>query len=152
MFSRLNKPENKAFAGKRLSEIARMQNKDWRDAAMDPILTECSRMETTYFLMSEENVKLQLQQPWMAIGTDAGGVDPEEMKGRLVHPRAYGSFPKILGLYVREQKVVELEDAVRTMTSSVTLSEHDAVSVASAPEKSLPVALIFGCAQYGDQQ
>jgi N-acyl-D-amino-acid deacylase len=120
LISRLNKPENQAFAGKRLSEIARMQNKDWRDAAMDLILTERSRVETTYFLMSEENVKLQLQQPWMAIGTDAGGVDPEEMKGRLVHPRAYGSFPKILGLYVREQKVVELEDAVRKMTSSVT--------------------------------
>jgi len=120
LISRLNKPENQAFAGKRLSEIARMQNKDWRDAAMDLILTERSRVETTYFLMSEENVKLQLQQPWMAIGTDAGGVDPEEMKGRLVHPRAYGSFPKVLGLYVREQKVVELEDAVRKMTSSVT--------------------------------
>jgi N-acyl-D-amino-acid deacylase len=119
LISRLNKPENQSFAGKRLSEIARMRNKDWRDAAMDLILTERSRVETTYFLMSEENVKLQLRQPWMKIGTDASGVDPEEMKGRLVHPRAYGSFPKILGRYVREQNVVPLEDMVRRMTSAV---------------------------------
>ena len=111
LISRLNKPENQPFAGKRLSEIARMQNKDWRDAAMDLILTERSRVETTYFLMSEENVRLQLQQPWMTIGTDASGV---------VHPRAYGSFPKILGRYVRDEKVVGLEDTVRKMTSSVT--------------------------------
>jgi len=117
LISRLNKPENEAFAGKRLNEIARMQNKDWRDAAMDLILTERSRVETTYFMMSEENVRLQLQQPWMTIGTDAGGVDPEEMKGRLVHPRAYGSYPKILGRYVREEKLLTLEDAVRKMTS-----------------------------------
>jgi len=108
LVSRLNKPENAAFAGKRLSEIAAMQHKDWRDAAMDLIL------------MSEQNVKLQLQQPWMKIGTDATGVDPEEMKGRLVHPRAYGSFPRILGRYVREEKIVPLEDTIRKMTSSVT--------------------------------
>ena len=117
LISRLNKPENQAFAGKRLNEIALMRKKDWRDAAMDLILTEHSRVETTYFMMSEENVRLQLQQPWMTIGTDAGGVDPEEMKGRLVHPRAYGSYPKILGRYVREEKLLTLEDAVRKMTS-----------------------------------
>jgi len=120
LVSRLNKPENAAFAGKRLSEIARMRHKDWRDAAMDLILSEHTRVETTYFMMSEANVKLQLQQSWMKIGTDATGVDPEEMKGRLVHPRAYGSFPRILGRYVREEKIVPLEDTVRKMTSSVT--------------------------------
>ncbi len=120
LISRLNKPENAAFAGKRLSEIAAMQHKDWRDAAMDLILSEHTRVETIYFMMSEENVKLQLRQPWMKIGTDAAGVDPEQMKGRLVHPRAYGSFPRILGRYVREEKIVALEDTVRKMTSSVT--------------------------------
>jgi dihydroorotase/N-acyl-D-amino-acid deacylase len=116
----LSKPENQAFAGKRLSEIASMQHKDWRDAAMDLILTEHTRVGTIYFLMSEENVKLQLREPWMMVGTDGGGADPEEMKGRLVPPRVYGAFAKILGRYVREEQVVGLEDTVRKMTSAVT--------------------------------
>jgi N-acyl-D-amino-acid deacylase len=116
----LSKPENQAFAGKRLSEIASMQHKDCRDAAMDLILSEHTRVGTIYFLMSEDNVKLQLQQPWMVIGTDGGGTDPEEMKGRLVPPRVYGTFARILGRYVRDEKVLGMEDAVRKMTSGVT--------------------------------
>jgi dihydroorotase/N-acyl-D-amino-acid deacylase len=117
---KLDKPENQNYAGKRLNEIALMMGKDWRDAAMDLILSERTRVETMYFLMSEDNVKLQLQQPWIKFGMDAGGVDPAEMKGRLAHPRAYGTFPRILGLYVRQEKVLPLEDAVRKMTSAAT--------------------------------
>lgn len=116
----VTKPENLAFAGKRLSEIATMQQKDWRDAAMDLILSEHTRVGTIYFLMSEDNVKLQLREPWMVIGTDGGGTDPEEMKGRLVPPRVYGTFARVLGHYVREEHVIGLEDAVRKMTSGVT--------------------------------
>ncbi len=115
---KLDKPENQKYAGKRLNEIAGMMGKDWRDAAMDLILTEHTRVETMYFLMSEDNVKLQLRQPWIKFGLDASGVDPEKMKGHLAHPRAYGTFPRILGLYVREEKVLPLEDAVRKMTSA----------------------------------
>ncbi len=114
----LEKPENKQFMGKRLSEIAALQNKDWMDAAMDLILSEHRRVETVYFMMSEDNVKLQLRQPWMKIGTDAAGLDPEAAKD-LAHPRAYGTYPKILGEYVREQKVLTLEEAVRKMSSAV---------------------------------
>jgi N-acyl-D-amino-acid deacylase len=113
-------PANKQLAGKRLSEIAAMQNKDWRDAAMDLILSEHRRVETTYFLMSEDNVQLQLRQPWMKIGVDGPGVDPVEMKDRLIHPRVYGSFPRILGKYVRDEHVLPLEDAIRKMTSAAT--------------------------------
>jgi dihydroorotase/N-acyl-D-amino-acid deacylase len=113
-------PANKQYASKRLSEIAAMQNKDWRDAAMDLILSEHRRVETTYFLMSEDNVQLQLRQPWMKIGIDGPGVDPVEMKDRLIHPRVYGSFPRILGKYVREEHVLPLEDAIRKMTSAAT--------------------------------
>ena len=116
----VSKPENLVYAGKRLSEIARMQNKDWRDAAMDLILSEHTRVGTIYFLMNEDNLKLQMQQPWMSIATDGAGADPEEMKGRLVPPRVYGTFARVLGHYVREEKVVPLEDAVRKMTSLVT--------------------------------
>jgi dihydroorotase/N-acyl-D-amino-acid deacylase len=120
LISALNQPENQKYAGKRLSEIAAMMGKDWPDAAMDLILSEHRRVETTYFMMSEDNVQLQLRQPWMKFGIDGPGVDPEEMKGRLIHPRVYGTFPRVLGLYVREQHVMPLEDAVRKMTSAVT--------------------------------
>jgi dihydroorotase/N-acyl-D-amino-acid deacylase len=72
-----------------------------------------------YFIASEENLKLQLRQPWMKFGTDAGGLDPETARG-LAHPRSYGTFPRILGKYVREEKVIPLEDAIRKMTSAVT--------------------------------
>ena len=114
----LNKPENKQYAGKRLGEIATMMNKSWDDAAMDLLISERQRIGTVYFLMSEDNVKLNLAQPWMKFGTDAGGVDPDSARG-LTHPRAYGTFPKILGHYVRDEKVMPLEDAVRKATSAV---------------------------------
>ena len=82
----LNQPQNQAFAGKRLAEIAKLQNKDWRDAAMDLVLTEHRRVETIYFLMSEDNLALQLKLPWIKIGTDSVGMNPEGAKD-LAHPR-----------------------------------------------------------------
>jgi dihydroorotase/N-acyl-D-amino-acid deacylase len=120
LITRLNQPENQKYAGKRLNEIAALMNKDWRDAAMDLILSEHRRVETIYFLMSEDNVQLQLRQPWMKFGIDGPGVDPEQMKGALTHPRVYGTFSRVLGLYVRERHVLPLEDAVRKMTSAAT--------------------------------
>jgi len=114
----LTKPENKQYAGKRLAEIATMMNKPWDDAAMDLLISERQRIGTVYFLMSEDNVKLNLAQPWIKFGTDAGGVDPDSARG-LTHPRAYGTFPKVLGRYVRDEKVIPLEDAVRKATSAV---------------------------------
>lgn len=118
LITSLRKSENQPYIGKRLAEIARMKNEDYLDAAMDLILSEHSRVETTYFLMSEDNVKLQLQQPWMKIGTDAGGPNPDSVKA-LVHPRTFGNYPRILGKYVRDEKVLPLEDAIRKMTSAV---------------------------------
>jgi dihydroorotase/N-acyl-D-amino-acid deacylase len=112
------KPENAQYAGKRLSEIATMMNKPWDEAAMDLLIAERQRIGTVYFLMSEDNVKLNLAQPWMKFGTDAGGVDPDSARS-LTHPRAYGTFPKILGHYSRDEKVLPLEDAVRKATSAV---------------------------------
>ena len=67
--------------------------------------------------MDEENVRRNLRQPWMKIGTDATGYDPDSVRG-LVHPRAFGTFPRILGRYVRDEGVLTLEDAVRKMTSA----------------------------------
>jgi dihydroorotase/N-acyl-D-amino-acid deacylase len=118
LITSLRQSQNQQYIGKRLSEIAQMKNVDYLEAAMDLILSERNRVETTYFLMSEDNVKLQLRQPWMKIGTDAGGPDPDSVRA-LVHPRTFGNYPRILGKYVREEHVIPLEDAVRKMTSAV---------------------------------
>lgn len=114
----LEKEGNRGLIGRRLSEIADMTGTDWIDAAMDLVLSEEQRVGTIYFMMDEDNVRLQLQQPWMKFGTDAGGVDPATADG-LVHPRSYGTYTRILGRYVREEGVIPLEDAIRKMTSAV---------------------------------
>ena len=115
----LLKPENKGWAGMRLSEIAAAQRKDWIETAFDLVLSERQRIGTIFFLMDEENIKLQLKAPWLKFGTDAGGVDPDSARG-LTHPRAYGTFTRVLGKYVRDEHVIPLEDAIRKMTSAVT--------------------------------
>ena len=114
----LDRPATKHHAGKRLSAIAEAEGKPWVDAAIGLILAERNRVDTIYFLMDEENLKLQLRQPWIKFGTDASGHDPEK-PGGLVHPRSYGTFPRILGKYVRDEGVLTLEDAIRKMTSAV---------------------------------
>ncbi len=114
----LNKPENQKYVGKRLNEIATAMNKHWVEAAMDLVLSERQRIGTVYFMMSEENVKRQLQLPWIKIGTDAAGPDPATTTAR-VHPRSYGTYTRILGKYVRDETVLTLEEAVRKMTSAV---------------------------------
>lgn len=114
------KPENRGYNGRRLSEIASDRGQDWLDAAMDLLVSERHRVGTVYFVISEENIAEQLRQPWISIGTDAGGLDPVwAAELGPTHPRAYGSYPRILGRYVREQRVIELEDAVRKMSSAV---------------------------------
>ena len=111
---------NKQYAGKRLNEIADMRNQHWVDSVIDLLADEGQRISTIYFKMSEENVKLQLKQPWNKVSTDAGGLDPAWAKGHgPTHPRAYGTYPRVLGKYVREEKVIPLEDAIRKMTSAV---------------------------------
>ena len=109
-----------AVSGKRLLEIAQARGEHWVDTAIELLLAEEQRIGTIYFKMSEENVKLQLQQPWNKISTDAGGYDPSWGKALgPVHPRSYGTYPRVLGHYVREEKTLTLEDAIRKMTSSV---------------------------------
>ncbi len=109
---------NERFVGRRLSEIAAELGVDWVDAAIEILLAAERRAGMVVFGMDESNVALQMQQPWIKFGTDAGGFDPENVEG-LAHPRAYGTFPRILGKYVREEKVLDLEDAIRKMSSAV---------------------------------
>jgi dihydroorotase/N-acyl-D-amino-acid deacylase len=115
----LREDANRQWIGKRLSEIAAAQNRDWIETAFDLVLSERQGVGTIYFLMDEANVRLQLEQPWIKFGTDADGPDPATARG-LTHPRAYGTFTRILGRYVRDEGVIPLEDAVRKMTSAVT--------------------------------
>jgi N-acyl-D-amino-acid deacylase len=106
------------YSGKRLAEISAAMGKDWLDTVFELLRTEKRDIGTMYFLMSEDNVKLQLKQPWMKFGTDAAGSDPDSTRG-LAHPRSYGTYPRVLGKYVRDEQVIPLEDAVRKMTSAV---------------------------------
>jgi dihydroorotase/N-acyl-D-amino-acid deacylase len=114
----LRKKENKQYSNRRLSEIASEMGKDWVDTAIDLLISEGADIGTIYFMMTEDNLALQMKQPWMKFGTDAGGHDPEKTK-TLVHPRAYGTFTRILGKYVRAERVLGLEDAIRKMSSAV---------------------------------
>jgi len=112
------KPEFKQYEGKRITEIAAAMGKHWTDALIDLNIAEEAKLGEILFRMSEDNVKLQLKQPWMKFGTDAGANDPATAVG-MTHPRAYGNFPRLFGKYVREEQVLSLEDAVRKATSAV---------------------------------
>ena len=112
------KPELQKFEGKRLAEIARALGKDWAETIIDLNVEESLGLGELLFLMSEDNIKLQLRQPWMKFGTDASSQDPATARG-MTHPRAYGNFPRLFGRYVREQQVLSLEDAVRKASSAV---------------------------------
>lgn len=114
----LNLPEHQQYRGWWLSDVAEAMDKHWTETAMDLVLAERQRVGTIYFLMSEENVAMQIAQPWMKFGTDAGGMDPTTATG-LAHPRTYGTFARVLGKYVRDEGVLTLEDAVRKMSSAV---------------------------------
>ena len=104
--------------GKRLSEIAAQRHRDPIETMFDLIITDHARSGAIYFLMSEADVRAAMQQWWVAVNTDASGVAPDGPFGKDgTHPRAYGSFTRILGRYVRDAKLMTLEFAVRKMTS-----------------------------------
>jgi dihydroorotase/N-acyl-D-amino-acid deacylase len=104
--------------GTRLSELAESRGVHWVTAAMDLLLADSSRVGMVFFAMDEENVREQLGLPWIKFGSDAGSWDPERARN-MTHPRSYGTYPRILGRYVREEGALELEDAIRKMTSAV---------------------------------
>ena len=111
------KPEWKPYEGKRLDAIAKGLGTDWMDAVIELTVGENNRLGKITFGMSDENVALMISAPWVVIGSDAGGFDPDTTTA-LVHPRSYGTFARVLGKYVREDHVLRLEDAVRKMTWS----------------------------------
>ena len=108
----------KPLTGKTLAEVAKMRGVSPEDAAIDLVIEDGSRVDTVYFLMSEDNLRLQIRQPWVSFGSDAGASAPEGVFLKSsTHPREYGNFANLLGRYVREEKLITLEEAVRRLTS-----------------------------------
>jgi N-acyl-D-amino-acid deacylase len=107
----------KPLTGKTLAEVARMRGKDPIETIMDLVLEDRSRIGTVYFMMDEQNVKKQIRQPWVSFGSDAASMAPEGVFLKSsTHPRAYGNFARLLGKYVREEKVIPLAEAVRRLS------------------------------------
>jgi dihydroorotase/N-acyl-D-amino-acid deacylase len=113
----LQKPENKQYEGQRMDEVAKEMGKDPLDALCDLLISEGGSAEAVYFSMSEADVELAMKQPWVGVGSDGVAVSPAMTFIGKPHPRFYGTFPRVLGVYVREKKVLTLPDAVRKMTS-----------------------------------
>ena len=117
MIGAVENPDLLPLQGKRLSEIAKLWNKDPMDALFDFLIQDPST-GVAVFAMSQPDVTLALQQPWVAIDNDSEGTSPEGILGQAhPHPRAYGTFPRILAKYVREEKVLTLEDAIRKFSA-----------------------------------
>jgi len=111
-------PALKKYEGKTVAQIAQEQSKDPFDALLDFVIADHDNTGAIYFLMSEDDVRLALAQPFVAVGTDYGAINlVGPLSESKSHPRAWGSFPRILGKYVREEHVLRLEDAVRKFTS-----------------------------------
>ncbi|HEU4477493.1 MAG TPA: D-aminoacylase [Pyrinomonadaceae bacterium] len=108
----------KPLIGKTLGEVAKMRGKDPVETIMDLLLEDRSRVGTIYFLMSEDNIRKQLRQPWVSFGSDAASIATEGVFLRsAAHPRAYGNFARLLGKYVRDERIISLTEAVRRLTS-----------------------------------
>ncbi len=108
----------KPLTGKRLAEVAREREGDPRDVAMDLVVEDESRVGAIYFMISPDNLRHEIARPWMSFGSDAGSLAPEGVFLRSQpHPRAYGTFARVLGRFVREEGTLTLADAIRRLTS-----------------------------------
>ena len=108
----------KPLTGKTLTQVAAMRAKSPQETAMDLVIEDDSRVGTIYFLMSEENIRKQIKLPWVSFGSDAESPAPEGpfLKSNT-HPRAYGNVARLLGKYVRDEKLIPPEEAIRRLTS-----------------------------------
>jgi N-acyl-D-amino-acid deacylase len=108
----------KALTGKTLAEVAAMRGTSPAQTAMDLVIEDDSRVDTIYFMMSEDNVRAKVTVPWVSFGSDAGAPATEGVfLESNTHPRAYGNFARVLGRYVRDEGLMPLEEAIRKMTS-----------------------------------
>jgi dihydroorotase/N-acyl-D-amino-acid deacylase len=117
LISVVQNPKLLSLQGKTVQQVAQAQNKDPIDAIFD-LLIEDPGMDVAVFAMNEKDVALALEQPWVSIDNDSQGTSPEGLLGKEhPHPRAYGTFPRILRKYVREEKLLTLPDAIRKFTA-----------------------------------
>jgi len=108
----------KRFTGKTLGEVSKIYGKSPEETAMDLVIADSTRVGTAYFMMSEENIKRQIALPYLSFGSDAESAAPEGVFLKSsTHPRAYGNFARLLGKYVRDEKVIPMEEAIRKLTS-----------------------------------
>ena len=108
----------KPLTGKRLDEVMKIRGKDAENTILDLIAEDRTRVGVVFFLMSEDNVRKQVQRPWVSFGSDASSMAPEGVFLKSsTHPRAYGNFARLLGRYVRDENLVPLPDAIRRLTS-----------------------------------
>jgi dihydroorotase/N-acyl-D-amino-acid deacylase len=118
MITAVQNPALKKFQGQRITDVAKSMNKEPMDALLDLLIEDKAFTECAVFGMTEPDVALALQQPWVSVDNDSSGTSPEGLLGEEhPHPRAYGTFPRILRKYVREEKKLTLEDAIRTFSS-----------------------------------
>jgi len=108
----------KKYTGKTLAQVAQIRNKSPEETAMDLIIQDSTRVGVAYFLMSEENVKKQVALPWVSFGSDEASYTNEGVFLKSnAHPRAYGNFARVLGKYVRDEKVLALKDAIQKLAN-----------------------------------
>ncbi|HZJ01582.1 MAG TPA: D-aminoacylase [Gemmatimonadaceae bacterium] len=108
----------KPYTGKTLAEVARMRGTSPEETAMDLVIRDGSRVGTIYFLMSEDNVRREIAIPWVSFGSDAEAPASEGVFLKSsTHPRAYGNVARLLGRYVRDEKIIPMEEAVRRLSS-----------------------------------
>ncbi|MFN0108701.1 MAG: N-acyl-D-amino-acid deacylase family protein [Blastocatellia bacterium] len=111
-------PTLRQYLGKSIAEVAKLRGTDPIETIMDLIVEDRSRVDTVYFMMSEENVKKQLKLPWVSFGSDAASMAAEgDFLNSSTHPRAYGNFARLLGKYVRDEKVIPMEEAIRRLAA-----------------------------------
>jgi N-acyl-D-amino-acid deacylase len=107
----------KPLTGKTLAEVAKLRNKDWVETALDLVVEARASVGSVFFLMSEANVRKEIALPWVSFGSDAGSEAPEGVFLKSsTHPRAYGNFARVLGKYVRDEKVISLSEAIRKLS------------------------------------
>jgi len=118
-------PELRQYEGLTMTQIGAAMGKDPRDAVMDLVIADRGESSVIIAIMSEEDVRAALQHPLVGIGTDSGAkAEDGKLSQSKSHPRAWGSFPRILGKYVRDEHLLTLEEAIRKITSKAAASVH----------------------------
>lgn len=140
----------KKYEGKTLTQVAALRGKDPLETAMDLIVQDKSRVGTLYFLMSEENIKKEIRQPWVSFGSDAGSSTITDSLTGKGHPREFGNFARLLGKYVRDEHVISLEEAIRRLTS-LPASNHKLTGRGSLKPGYFADVVIFDPATIADK-